>query len=149
MHTADDLGYLLQQAAKQYRTRFAAELRAFDLTAQQAAVLIALAATPQRSLAPGALAEAVGADAATTTGLLQRLERDGWLSSAANPDDRRSRLVSLTVRAEQTVPALMATARGVSAHASETLSADELDTLVSLLRRLTGHEPGTRQGSVS
>jgi DNA-binding MarR family transcriptional regulator len=136
----DDLGYLLQQAAKQYRTRFAIELRPQNLTTQQAAVLMALAATPDRALAPSAVAEVIGADPATTTGLLQRLERDGWLSSVSNPGDGRSRLVSLTPTAEQTVPSLMEIAEGVSARAGDALSARELDTLVSLLARLVEHE---------
>jgi len=136
----NDLGYLLQQAAKQYRTRFAIELRTHDLTTQQAAVLMALAATPGRALVPSSVAELIGADPATTTGLLQRLERDGWLSSAANPGDGRSRLLSLTAVAEKTVPSLMEIAEGVSARAGEALCADELGTLVSLLRRLVDHE---------
>lgn len=139
VHTSDDLGYLLQQAAKQYRTRFAIELRPHGLTTQQAAAVIALAATPAHALSPSAIADLIGADAATTTGLTQRLERDGWLSSSANPADGRSRLLRLTPHAEQTVPALMRVAQGVSAGAVEALSADEIDTLVSLLRRLIDH----------
>ena len=135
-----DLGYLLQQAAKQYRTRFAYELRAHGLTPQQAAVLMAVSSAPDGVMAPGSVAEAVGADFATTTGLLQRLERDGWLASAPNPNDRRSRLVSLTPASEQAVPALRTIAEGVSARAGDVLSAEELDVLVSLLQRLIHQE---------
>ncbi len=136
----NDLGYLLQQAAKQYRTHFAIDLRPHNLTTQQAAVLMALAATPDGALAPSSVAEIIGADPATTTGLVQRLERDGWLSSVTNPADRRSRLLSLTSAAKQTVPSLMKIAEGVSARAEEALTVDELDTFVSLLRRLVDHE---------
>jgi DNA-binding MarR family transcriptional regulator len=131
---------LLQQSAKQYRTQFAIELRPHGLTSQQAAVLLAFAASPGVALAPRAVADAIGADPATTTGLLQRLERDGWLSSETNPGDGRSRLLSLTRNAEQTVPMLITVARGVSARAADALSADELDTLLALLRRLVDHE---------
>jgi len=140
VNATNDLGYLLQQAAKQYRTRFAIELRSHNLTTQQAAVLMALAATPDRALVPSSIADLIGADPATTTGLLQRLERDGWLSSVANPGDGRSRLLSLTPNAEKIVPSLMEIAEGVSARGGEALSTDELDTLVSLLRRLVDHE---------
>jgi hypothetical protein len=48
--------------------------------------------------------------------------------------------LSLTSNAEQTVPTLMASAQGVSARAADALSADELDTLLALLRRLVDHE---------
>jgi DNA-binding MarR family transcriptional regulator len=140
-----DLGYLLQQSAKQYRTQFAIELRPHHLTSQQAAVLMALAGSPSEALAPSAVADAIGADPATTTGLLQRLERDGWLSSETNPGDGRSRLVRLTQGGETTVPTLRAIAQGVSARASDALSPDELDTLISLLRRLVDHEANAPQ----
>ncbi len=140
MNAPNDLGYLLQQAARQYRTRFAIELRPHKLTSQQAAVLMALATAPERALVPSAIAETIGADPATTTGLLQRLERDGWLASASNPGDGRSRLLRLTPTAEQIVPSLMRIAEGVSAGAGDALSADDLDTLVSLLGRLVEQE---------
>lgn len=140
MSAPDDLGYLLQQSAKQYRARFAIELRPYNLTSQQAAVLLAFAASPDVALVPSAVADAIGADPATTTGLLQRLERDGWLSSEPNPGDGRSRLMSLTSNAERTIPTLMTIAQGVSARAADALSADELDTLMALLRRLVDHE---------
>lgn len=140
MNTPTDLGYLLQQAAKQYRTHFAIGLRPHNLTTQQAAVLMALAASPDHVLAPSSIADLIGADPATTTGLLQRLERDGWLRSTANPGDGRSRLLTMTATAEKTVPLLVKIAHGVSARAGDALSADELDTLVSLLGRLVGYE---------
>ncbi len=140
MSAPDDLGYLLQLSAKQYRAQFAIGLRPHNLTSQQAAVLLALAASPGVALVPSAVADAIGADPATTTGLLQRLERDGWLSSETNPGDGRSRLLSLTPNAEQTVPTLIAIAQGVSASAADALSADELDTFLALLRRLVDHE---------
>jgi DNA-binding MarR family transcriptional regulator len=135
-----DLGYLLQQSAKLYRMRFADELRDRGLTPQQAAVLMAVASAPGTALSPGSVAEAIGADLATTTGLLQRLERDGWLVSAPNPGDGRSRLVSLTPASEQAVPALRACAAKVSARARDSLSAEGFDALVSLLQRLIAHE---------
>lgn len=147
MTDQSDLGYLLQQAAKLYRARFGDELRAHSLTPQQAAVLMAVPSAPDSALTPGSVAGAIGADFATTTGLLQRLERDGWLVSTPNPDDRRSRLVSLTPASKQVVPALRRIAEGVSAQAREVLSADELDVLASLLRRLIDHEtaPTTKE----
>jgi DNA-binding MarR family transcriptional regulator len=144
-----DLGYLLQQAAKLYRTRFADELRTHGLTPQQAAVLMAVPSAPDNALTPGAVAEAIGADFATTTGLLQRLERDGWLASSPNPHDRRSRLISLTPASAQAVPTLRAIAEGVSAGARDLLSAEELDDLVSLLRRLIDHDAAHTTKAVS
>lgn len=136
-----DLGYLLQQAAKLYRVRFAEALRPLELTPQQAAVLMCLASAPNQVLTPRAVSDAVGSDFATTTGTLQRLERDGWLVSSPNPDDGRSRLVRLTPVALRSLPSITDAAAHVSASAGEILTDDERDTLTSLLHRLVADEP--------
>ncbi|MFJ4714511.1 MarR family winged helix-turn-helix transcriptional regulator [Streptomyces sp. NPDC088785] len=44
-------------------------------------------------LSPTALARRAGLHAATTTGILDRLERDGWIERRRDPSDRRSTLV--------------------------------------------------------
>lgn len=106
------------------------------LTPQQAAVLLAIARNTGKSLTPSAVAEAIETDAATTSGLLDRLVRGGWLASQPNPNDGRSRLFMLTERAEQILPAVMTAAQGVSSASTSALSAEELKTLISLLQRL-------------
>lgn len=42
---------------------------------------------------PTALARGVGVHPATMTGILDRLERDGWIARERDPDDRRAVLV--------------------------------------------------------
>ncbi|MFJ2512771.1 MarR family winged helix-turn-helix transcriptional regulator [Streptomyces griseoviridis] len=44
-------------------------------------------------LAPTALAQRAGLHAATTTGILDRLERAGWISRERDPADRRAYLI--------------------------------------------------------
>ena len=131
-----DLGYLLQRCAKRLRSELADSLKGLGLTPQQAAVLIAVYQAPTESLSHGGVASAIDADAATTTGLLGRLERDGWLSSAAHPTDGRSRLVALTEQGRAAMPDLLARAQAVSRAAGEVLSASELARLTELLQKL-------------
>ncbi|MDQ6947852.1 MAG: MarR family transcriptional regulator [Actinomycetota bacterium] len=50
---------------------------------------------------PTALAARTGLRAATLTGALARLERDGWVTRAPNPGDRRSALVGVTSRVRE------------------------------------------------
>jgi MarR family transcriptional regulator, transcriptional regulator for hemolysin len=138
-----DLGYLLQRTARMYRGRLAVALQPLQLTPQQASVLIAMEAAPGRTLTHRGVADAVDADVATTTGLLGRLERDGWILSAVNSADRRSKLFTLTPHASGVVPELMALARDASLLARETLSAEEYEELLGLLGRLAD---ATRKG---
>jgi DNA-binding MarR family transcriptional regulator len=143
-----DLGYLLQRSARLYRGRLAVALLPLGLTPQQAAALIAMHSAPGRSLTHRGVAEAIDADVATTTGLLGRLERDGWIVSAANPADGRSKLFSMTKAAERVLPQLLLAAQDVSASAHESLTAEECMTLEALLGKLVGvRTESVREGS--
>lgn len=139
-----DLGYLLHANARRFRAQFVAALRALDLTAQQAGVLIAMACGEPDAWSPTSVAAAIDADAPTTTGLLSRLERDGWLVSEPHPSDGRSRLFGLTPKAHDVMPQVFAAADGASSAASAELNADEVALLASLLTRMLAPVRGSR-----
>lgn len=132
-----DVGYLLNKATRQFRLRLADALTETGLTPQQAAVLIAIVRSAEGRLTPRAIAESIDTDQATTSGLLERLTRGDWLVAVPNPDDRRSRLIALSVKAERAVPAVLAAADRVSSEAMSCLSAEEIETLAELLGRLS------------
>ena len=132
----NDVGYLLNRATRHLRLELGEALSEIGLRPQQAAVLMAIARSPQGRLTPSSVADAIDTDAATTSGLLERLARDGWLVSEPNPDDGRSRLVALSEQAQLVLPKVMACAEAVSATATACLSPGELETLGQLLRRL-------------
>ena len=102
-----DVGYLLNKATRHLRLRLAEALAGTGLTPQQAAVLLAIGRSIDGRLTPRTIAESVDTDQATTSGLLERLTRDGWLRSEPHPDDGRSRLIGLTEKAEQALPAVL------------------------------------------
>jgi DNA-binding MarR family transcriptional regulator len=132
----DDIGYLLNRATRQLRLELGEALSEIGLRPQQAAVLMAIARSQQDRLTPSQVADAIDTDAATTSGLLERLTRDGWLTSEPNPDDGRSRLVALSKQAQHVLPKVMASAEAVSTTATACLSPGELETLGQLLRRI-------------
>lgn len=131
-----DIGYLLNKATRRFRLRLCDSLAQTGLRPQQAAALIALARSGAGKLTPTELADAIDTDPATTSGLIERLTRDGWIGAMPNPDDGRSRLIGLTAKAEEALPAVMVAANAVSAEATSCLTADEVATLGSLLARL-------------
>jgi DNA-binding MarR family transcriptional regulator len=79
---------------------------------------------------------------ATVSGLMAALERDGLVKSSVDRDDRRNLVATLTSRGraifEKAIDTNLASLRAAFA----TLSADELETLMSLLQR-------TRQGFIA
>ena len=68
--------------------------------------------------------------------LLARMERDGLVKREPDPQDKRSSLVSLTETALARLPVGRAVLRQGNADMTRGLSRQEVDTLVSLLRRV-------------
>ena len=147
MRVTTDIGYLLNKATRQFRLQLGDSLAETGLTPQQAAVLMAIVRSDAGRLTPRSIAEAIDTDAATTSGLLDRLTRDSWLDAVPNPDDGRSRLIGLTAKAEAALPGVMAAADAVSATATAHLSTTERETLGRLLARLceTEQTPATKR----
>ena len=74
----------------------------------------------------------------TMAGAVDQLERMGYVERRQNPDDGRSRLVSLTERGASVKPVTHATAALVETRWAELTSPEELESLrASLLRLLT------------
>jgi DNA-binding MarR family transcriptional regulator len=73
---------------------------------------------------------------ATMTGLLDSLERRGYLRRVPNPDDRRSLLVEITPRGGRIADELRRVIHAAEAGWLEPLSATERRTLVRLMHKL-------------
>ncbi|MEN6430710.1 MAG: MarR family transcriptional regulator, partial [Coriobacteriales bacterium] len=92
----DDLADLIHRAERLFRGALAAALEETGLTASQAQVISAFARSEQSGLTHKQIAEEIAADIATTSGLLDRLTKAGWLTATPHPEDARSRLYFLT-----------------------------------------------------
>ncbi|MBC7360273.1 MAG: MarR family transcriptional regulator [Desulfacinum sp.] len=87
------LASLSRSLSKHYRDRIAP----YGLTQAQFFMLIAL--YEEDGALPSRLAEKTHLDRPTVTGLIDRLERDGWVERRSDPEDRRSLRVYLTGKA--------------------------------------------------
>jgi len=142
-----DLGYLLNLDAKLLRSHLSAATAPLGLTAQQASVLLAFAG--DEPLRPSVIAERLGVDRPTITVLVDRLERDGWVETEADPDDGRARLVRPSGTGLAVAGPLREAAAEVSAAALSGLSDHEAATLTELLSRLadTLVQPPSAEGT--
>src|SRR6478736_7119789 len=82
-----------QRAARALARRFDGVLRPVGLTNQQFSLLMALNRPEPPSLGP--VANLLAMDRTTLTAALKPLERRGLVSVDSDPDDRRSRLLTL------------------------------------------------------
>jgi DNA-binding MarR family transcriptional regulator len=70
--------------------------RSHGLTAAQYNVLSALAPAPAEGISQRALGDLLVVDRSNVTGLVDRMEKAGWVRRADDPDDRRVYRVQLT-----------------------------------------------------
>jgi DNA-binding MarR family transcriptional regulator len=85
---------------------------------------------------PAELADAAGVTRATMTGLIDTLERDGFVKREPDPDDRRMMSVRLTSRGERFMQAFLPGHFKAIAAIMGNLTEAERKTLVSLLTKV-------------
>jgi MarR family transcriptional regulator for hemolysin len=69
-------------------------------------------------------------------GILDRMERDGWIARHDCPGDRRKNLIRATPAAEPVWEKIIECAMRIRHRASEGLSERQLATLIKLLRKI-------------
>ena len=86
---------------------------------------------------PAELADAAGVTRATMTGLIDTLERDGFVKRDPDLDDRRMMSVRLTPKAEDFLRGFMPEHFKVTAALMASLTESERKTLVQLLAKIS------------
>jgi len=137
----ESLGYLINRAARAFANRLATELRPFDVGIGQWAVLLHLWGNDGMTQAQ--LARRVAIEQPTMVRTIDRMERDGLVARAPDPNDRRASRITLTEHGWALRDALVPLAAGVNATATETLTDDEVEILKRLLAKLVAAEAGT------
>lgn len=96
---------------------------------------------------PAELAEAAGVTRATMTGLIDTLERDGFVTRESDPHDRRMMTVRLTPKAEQFLHGMLPGHFQLMASLLRPLEESERRTLVRLLNKIISHAVTLREAS--
>ncbi|PRX51026.1 DNA-binding MarR family transcriptional regulator [Prauserella shujinwangii] len=133
---AGSVGYLLARAGGRAIRDLNRALEPYGLRSRHYTVLSASAA--RGGLSQRQLGGVLGVDPSAVVALVDDLERAGLVKREADPEDRRTRLVTLTERGHTT----LARARELAAETDSALlgplSGTERATLESLLRRIAG-----------
>ncbi|SMC25539.1 DNA-binding transcriptional regulator, MarR family [Desulfacinum hydrothermale DSM 13146] len=124
------LACLSRSLSRTYRDRIAPH----GLTQAQFFMLIAL--YEEDGAPPSRLSQKTRLDRPTVTGLLDRLERDGWVERRSDPADRRSLRVFLTAKAWRHQESLCAVYEEVNGLFMEKFSPEEWQAFRAFLDRL-------------
>lgn len=127
----NSVGYWIIQAAHEYQQAVNEELAPHGITWRQGQVLGCLAL--HGPLSQSELAEQMRVEPPTLVGILDRMERDGWIRRDADPTDRRRKVIHPTDAAEPVWSKIATCARRVRARAIRGVTSEQLATLKELL----------------
>jgi MarR family transcriptional regulator for hemolysin len=128
------VGYWLTMATQAYHRAVTDELVPHGITYRQSMVLGWLAL--EGELSQTELAAKMMVEPPTLVGILDRMERDGWISRHDCPSDRRKNLIRTNPAAEPVWDKIIDCAMRVRERATQGLSERQLATLQKLLRRI-------------
>lgn len=128
----DTLGFLFHDVARFRSIVFDDFMHAYDLTRAQWWTLANL--YRHDGLTQRDLAGRLEIGAVTMSGLIDRLEAQGWVERRDDPSDRRVKRVWLTRRAEDIRPSMSRRVTRINRISTKGLSTDQIDSLVEMLR---------------
>jgi DNA-binding MarR family transcriptional regulator len=124
--------YRAAEVAMRRRTRDSMSMGENELL-----VLRYLLRDPSREVRPGELTRYLGLSTASTTALLDRLERSGHIVRVANPGDRRSIFIRSTPRADAEVRQTLGNMHERMLAAVIDMTPEESAVVVAFLRRMS------------
>ena len=121
------VGYWVTMATQSIRRVLSQRLVEQEVTLRQWEVLVWLARDPE--LSQSQLAECMGIEPPTLAGVVNRMERDGWIDKTNCEDDRRRCKLHPTAKAEAIWNRSVTLAHEVRAQAVAGISSEDLETL--------------------
>ena len=136
----DMAGHLIRRLHQQSTQIFSQRTQAagYDLTSVQYAALDAIANNPHVDQAT--VAEIIGYDRATIGGVIERLDKKGWVHRVVSEQDRRSRELSLTAKGKKIYLALQTIVHELQTDILQPLSQAEQERFLKLVSRVVWHE---------
>lgn len=132
----EKLGLLIKRISNALKKDLDHHLKDIELTMSQGMVLAFLNNAPQEELTQKAVEQYFGLQHPTVSGILKRLEKNGFVSCSVNQSDRRLKDIHLTDKARN----IDARAKKHQAQLEEVFTKgftkEEADTLRSLLKRV-------------
>lgn len=136
MSVRDMAGHLIRRLHQQSTQVFALHTQAagYDLTPVQYAALEAIFQNPGADQAK--VAELIGYDRATIGGVVERLEKKGWVRRVVCAHDRRARELSLTAKGNATRVALQPIVKDLQEDILRPLNRKEQEAFIQLAARV-------------
>lgn len=130
----NSIAYWVCMTSRAFEQALNEELAPHGITYRQWQVLGWLAL--EGALSQSQLADHLRIEAPTLVGILDRMERDGWLVRQPDPEDRRKKLIHPTPKVKPVWNQIAVCARKVRSRAAEGLTEEELKTARKILAHM-------------
>ena len=140
IRTQAPLGYLIHEVAKLLKRRFEDEARTHGITLPQWRALAHIAL--HEGITQRALADAIDADPMTVSGVLDRLEKRGFIDRYPAPSDNRAKLARLTAEGDKMFRKARETGLAMYEAATVGLTAEERTAMKSALCKMRDNLSG-------
>lgn len=138
--SSDKVAILIKKAALVIEKLSNHELAPYELTHTQYKILMLLYRHQDCPLRQIDIETHFAMTNPTVTGIVQNLEKKGLVQRISNPDDRRSKLLTLTERASAMQKELHAIGEELEHQVTANLSEDESRQLIELLKKILSDE---------
>ena len=137
MEVHDMPGHLIRRLHQHSTHLFQQKVKeaGFDLTPVQFSAMCAIRDTP--GIDQATVSAQIAYDRATIGGVIDRLERKGWISRKISKTDKRAREVALTAEGAQVLAQVLPVVRALQDDILGGLSGEERATFVQLLKKAT------------
>ena len=129
-------GHLIRRLSQQSNQVFQDEMKRIgaDVTSVQFAAMQAI--DLHGEMEQSQIAQSIHYDKATIGGVIDRLEKRGWVERKANPKDRRAKLVTLTKEGRQALEAFTPVVKELQDQVVANLSSEERDLFIKLAQKI-------------
>lgn len=131
----DNLSYLIIMASKQLKNRLDKALKKFDITAAQFSVINQIDLS-EKPITSAEIAERLGSDRPTISGIINRLEKKGIVIKFDNPEDKRSSYLQIDKKSNKLVNSIKTISDELTADLFSIYSKEEANQLVGMISKL-------------
>jgi DNA-binding MarR family transcriptional regulator len=136
---------VLMRVASDVLEAYGSHLSQHGISQGRFLMMMTLDRNKRRELLPSELAEKIGVTRATVTGLLDGLEKDGFVQRRPHPEDRRAMMVSLTDAGREFIERVLPDHYRRIAALMGDLDGDERRELVRLLTKVAANTDAMRE----
>ena len=130
----NSVGYWIFSSAQLLSQRLNSELAEQNITFRQWEVLCCV--SYEGEISQATLAESMKVEAPTLAGILDRMERDGWIERVTDPKDARRKLIRPSKKVDPVWEQMVSIGHLVNNDATQGLDAKELNQLKQILEKI-------------